>query len=72
LLKGELYKVYEKSNQHLLPKETYSQTCVDLKTADQQKKKQIIEHLVSEDGLLRALSVPRNAVSPFTIPDNYH
>ena len=38
-LKGELYKVYEKSNQHLLPKETYSQTRDDLKIADQQKNK---------------------------------
>jgi len=38
-LKGELYKAYEKSNQHLLPKETHSQTRDGLNTADQQKNK---------------------------------
>jgi len=36
LFKRELYKVYEKCNRHLMPKETYNQTIDDLKTGDQQ------------------------------------
>ena len=36
LFKRELYKLYDKCNRHLLPKETYNQTIEDLKTAAQQ------------------------------------
>jgi len=39
LFKRELYNTYEKPHQHLLPKKTYSQSCDDLKRADQQKTK---------------------------------
>ena len=39
LFKRELYNIYEKSNQHLLPKKTHSQSCDDLKRADKQKTK---------------------------------
>jgi len=63
-LKGELYKVYEKSNRHLLPKETGGKTCDDLKRAYQQK--QVIDRQESEDDLLRALSVPPNVSAPLS------
>ena len=36
LLKRKLYKVFEKSKRHLIPKETYNKTIEELKTAAQE------------------------------------
>ncbi|KAK4326930.1 hypothetical protein Pmani_002573 [Petrolisthes manimaculis] len=36
LFKRELYKVFEKSKRHLIPKETYNKTIEELKTAAQE------------------------------------